>query len=36
MLRGGSRGVSEVVVKFADEGVEVGRFGQGMGLSVHC
>ena len=28
---GGSLGVSEVVVKFVGEGVDVGSFGQGMG-----
>lgn len=35
-LGGGSLGVSEVVVKFVGEGVDVGSFGQGMGLYARC
>lgn len=33
---GGSRGVSELVVKFVGEGVYVGSFAQGMGLYARC
>lgn len=36
MLRGVVvEGGAGVVVEFVGEGVEVGRFGKGMGLSVH-
>ena len=33
---GGSRGVSELVVKFVGEGVYVGSLAQGMGLYARC